>query len=128
MEQWEATQVATWIEQIGFPEFKNIFIGMGAFIKLCDLTCLLLPIPLSGMDSLTPINSLEQEITGDVLIHADHDLLRELGFHSVGQRISFLKILYEYKINHGMPIGPDDYIPESVLKGHRVDSRVCVLK
>ncbi|TPX43342.1 hypothetical protein SeMB42_g04761 [Synchytrium endobioticum] len=66
---------------------------------------------------------IEQEITGDVLIHADHILLRELGFQSVGQRIAFLKKLYDYKIDHDIPIAPDDYVPESVLKGHRAEGR-----
>ncbi|TPX34403.1 hypothetical protein SmJEL517_g02976 [Synchytrium microbalum] len=35
---------------------------------------------------------------------------------SVGQRISFLKILYDFKVNQGIPIAQDDYVPESVTR------------
>ncbi|KAI9102030.1 hypothetical protein DFS34DRAFT_647813 [Phlyctochytrium arcticum] len=56
----------------------------------------------------------ENGISGDILVHAGHDLLKELDIRSVGHRISLLRSIYNHKISFGLPFESDDYIPESV--------------
>ena len=56
----------------------------------------------------------ENDISGDVLIHADHDMLKELGISSVGQRIALLKAVFHLKVQYGIPFEEGDYIPETV--------------
>ncbi|ORY04337.1 RA-domain-containing protein [Basidiobolus meristosporus CBS 931.73] len=53
-------------------------------------------------------------ITGSVLLHLDHDALKELSIRSVGKRLQLLKAIYHLKTEHQIPIEPDDYIPPSV--------------
>jgi hypothetical protein len=60
------------------------------------------------------ISSLENNITGTILIHANHDLLRELSMHSVGQRLSLLKTIYTLKNAQNIPLEQGDYIPECI--------------
>ncbi|KAJ3093069.1 Adaptor for signal transduction [Quaeritorhiza haematococci] len=57
----------------------------------------------------------ENEITGDILIHGDHDMLKELDITSVGQRIALLKSVYNMKLAQGIPLDDDDYIPETAV-------------
>ncbi|KAI8891103.1 hypothetical protein K501DRAFT_281278 [Backusella circina FSU 941] len=57
----------------------------------------------------------EQGITGDVLIHLDHESLRDLSVLTVGQRMDLLKNIYQLKIHHRVPVNEWDYIPPSVL-------------
>ena len=47
------------------------------------------------------------------MIHADHDMLKELEITAVGQRIALLKAIYNIKVQNGIPFEEDDYIPES---------------
>ncbi|KAJ3221763.1 Adaptor for signal transduction [Clydaea vesicula] len=65
-----------------------------------------------GFDFFTE-QILENDISGQVLLHANHDLLKELQITSVGQRISILKAIYNLKITQGLPVDFDDYIPET---------------
>jgi hypothetical protein len=53
-------------------------------------------------------------ITGDVLIHLDHETLRDLNVLSVGHRISILKAIYRLKIEHGVPIDVEDFVPQDI--------------
>ncbi|KAI8929857.1 hypothetical protein BC831DRAFT_238373 [Entophlyctis helioformis] len=55
----------------------------------------------------------ENNITGDLLVHADHDMLKELDIATVGERIALLKAVYNIKVKSGIPIEEDDYVPES---------------
>ncbi|KAG1140067.1 hypothetical protein G6F38_009389 [Rhizopus arrhizus] len=57
----------------------------------------------------------EQGITGDVLVHLDHESLRDLSVATVGQRMDLLKNIYQLKIQHKVPVNEWDYIPPSVL-------------
>ncbi|CEG68813.1 hypothetical protein RMATCC62417_05002 [Rhizopus microsporus] len=57
----------------------------------------------------------EQGITGDVLVHLDHESLRDLSVSTVGQRMDLLKNIYQLKIQYKVPINEWDYIPPSVL-------------
>jgi hypothetical protein len=56
-------------------------------------------------------HNLENEIAGDVLVHLDHDALKDLDVSSVGHRLYLLKQIYNLKIAHGVKIEKDDYVP-----------------
>lgn len=53
----------------------------------------------------------EEGITGDVLIHLDHECLLDLQMSSVGKRVLFMKAIYELKLRYNIPIYPEDYQP-----------------
>ena len=53
----------------------------------------------------------ENEIAGDVLVHLDHDALKDLDVTSVGHRLYLLKQIYNLKIAHGIKFEKDDYVP-----------------
>ncbi|KAI9205107.1 uncharacterized protein BJ171DRAFT_474520 [Polychytrium aggregatum] len=55
---------------------------------------------------------LKHEITGELLVRADHAMLKALGITAVGDRIVLLNKIYNEKINSGIPIDEDDYIPQ----------------
>ncbi|ORX58946.1 hypothetical protein DM01DRAFT_1405549 [Hesseltinella vesiculosa] len=57
----------------------------------------------------------EQGITGDVLMNLDHDTLKDLSVHSVGQRMDVLKHIYVLKTSQRLPVNEWDYIPPSAL-------------
>ncbi|TFK18985.1 protein kinase regulator [Coprinopsis marcescibilis] len=57
----------------------------------------------------------EHRIRGDTLCLMTPDYLKALGIASVGQRLSILKAIYQVKMNHGVPIDEDHYIPPSEL-------------
>ncbi|KAI8915799.1 hypothetical protein EDD86DRAFT_252759, partial [Gorgonomyces haynaldii] len=59
-------------------------------------------------------NFRENNITGDLLLRADHDLLKELEISAVGQRIAILKAIYNLKKQQNISFEPGDYIPETV--------------
>lgn len=62
------------------------------------------------------IACVENEIAGDVLVHLDHDALKDLEVHSVGHRLYLLKQIYNLKVAHGIKFEKDDYVPISTLK------------
>ncbi|KAK9383743.1 uncharacterized protein V2V93DRAFT_362625 [Kockiozyma suomiensis] len=53
----------------------------------------------------------DNEITGDVLIHLDHDFLKELGVSAVGHRLTILKAVYQIKRAQDIPIEPGQFVP-----------------
>lgn len=57
------------------------------------------------------IFAAENEIAGDVLVHLDHDALKDLEVTSVGHRLYLLKQIYNLKIAHGIKFEKDDYVP-----------------
>jgi len=57
---------------------------------------------------------IENGITGQILVHADHELLKELNVQSVGKRLKILNSIYGMKIKYNVPIEDYDYIPKSV--------------
>lgn len=57
------------------------------------------------------IMCVENEIAGDVLVHLDHDALKDLDVTSVGHRLYLLKQIYNLKIAHGVKFEKDDYVP-----------------
>ncbi|EMR09865.1 hypothetical protein PNEG_02045, partial [Pneumocystis murina B123] len=56
----------------------------------------------------------ENNISGDILIHLNHESLKEIGILSTGHRLSFLKAIYRIKIDQNIPIEPEHYIPVSL--------------
>ncbi|OZJ03179.1 hypothetical protein BZG36_03326 [Bifiguratus adelaidae] len=63
----------------------------------------------------------EQGITGDVLIHLDHETLRDLSVHSLGKRIAILRAIYHLKVGQNIPIQEGDYVPPSTELENVVD-------
>ncbi|KAK9475460.1 uncharacterized protein V1510DRAFT_349375, partial [Dipodascopsis tothii] len=53
----------------------------------------------------------ENDISGDVLVHLDHESLKELGVVAVGHRLQILKSVYNIKIAQGVPIEPGQWVP-----------------
>lgn len=104
---WDEHKVNKWISSIGYSCFELQFKGMlknkvpgGHGVKILTLYHLTL-------------SSSEQGITGDVLVNLDHDTLKDLAVHSVGQRMDILKHIYHLKIAQRLPINEWDYIPPS---------------
>lgn len=66
---------------------------------------------------------VDNDVTGDVLVHLDHEALKDLSVESLGHRIGILKATYNLKVEHGLPIEEDDFKPsngtfnEFLLKG-----------
>jgi hypothetical protein len=56
-------------------------------------------------------NLIEHGITGEVLIHLDHTALKDVGVHSVGQRLNILKTVYILKLLANIPIEEGHYVP-----------------
>ncbi|KAJ3176222.1 Adaptor for signal transduction [Geranomyces variabilis] len=50
------------------------------------------------------------DVAGDVLLRADHQLLKELGIYSVGHRIHLLRAIYTLKVTLGLPFEDGDYV------------------
>lgn len=88
---WNVQQVAAWIISLGYTAYESSFIGAAH-------------------------PTIENDISGDVLVHADNELLKELGMFSVGQRLSLLKTIYNLKVIQSIPFQKGDYIPESIKK------------
>ncbi|KAG8854465.1 Adaptor for signal transduction [Tulasnella sp. 330] len=55
----------------------------------------------------------EHGISGDVLIHLDFDNLRDIGITSAGHRLDILRAIYKLKLDNGIPIEADHYVPLS---------------
>ena len=56
---------------------------------------------------------IEHGITGDVLVNLDHETLKDLSMHSVGQRMDILKHIYTLKALWRIPLNEWDYVPPS---------------
>ena len=91
--EWVVDDVQNWLAtSMQLPQYLRHFKGM-------ILTLLFFLI------------ELENEIAGDVLVHLDHDALKELEVTSVGHRLYILKQIYNLKIAHGVKFEKDDYVP-----------------
>ncbi|KAM0751989.1 RA-domain-containing protein [Meredithblackwellia eburnea MCA 4105] len=65
----------------------------------------------------------EHGITGEILIHLDHEALKDVGIHSVGQRLAILKAVYALKVAQNVPVEEGHYVPPSDDMDHMmVDS------
>jgi protein STE50 len=63
-----------------------------------------------------PLTTTENEIAGDVLVHLDHEALKDLDVSSVGHRLYLLKQIYNLKIAHGIRFEKDDYVPICIAR------------
>ena len=54
---------------------------------------------------------IENQVTGEALIHFDHDHLREIGIKSLGHRLTILKSVYHIKVQDDVPIESEHYVP-----------------
>ncbi|KAF3918084.1 hypothetical protein ABW21_db0207066 [Orbilia brochopaga] len=54
---------------------------------------------------------IDNEVTGEALIHLTHEELQEMGIGSIGHQLQILKAVYKVKIAHEVPIEPDHYVP-----------------
>ena len=49
-----------------------------------------------------------------MLLHLDHETLKEIGLSSIGHRLILLKAVYNLKIAHGLPVEADNWKPEGI--------------
>lgn len=71
--------------------------------------------------SLVFFSLAEHGITGDVLVNLDHETLKDLSMHSVGQRMEILKHIYTLKALWRIPLNEWDYVPPSKYIMDHVD-------
>lgn len=106
--------VADLFTQLGFPFYRDQLAGKSLPV-----------VPLNYIRRLTVSNTLlaEHGITGEVLIHLDHESLKDIGVHSVGQRLAILRAVYQLKVQQSVPIEASHYVPpcERELGLDRVD-------
>ncbi|KAK4051136.1 hypothetical protein OIV83_002958 [Microbotryomycetes sp. JL201] len=55
----------------------------------------------------------EHGITGEILVHLDHEALKDVGIHSVGQRLAILRAVYQLKVQQNIPVESGHYVPPS---------------
>lgn len=58
---------------------------------------------------------IENNISGDILVHLNQTDLGDIGVTSVGHRLRILKSIYNIIISQEIEIGPDHYIPQSMF-------------
>jgi len=59
---------------------------------------------------LSRLTGKDEDISGEILVHADTALLQELNI-SPQDRVSILNAVYDWKVRHAYPIEPYDYRP-----------------
>lgn len=70
----------------------------------------------------------ENDISGDILIHLNHESLKEIGILSAGHRLTLLKAIYRIKIDQNIPIEPEHYIPISEINELNEYSKLGIRK
>lgn len=93
---WDESDVHAWLSSLGVPQFERQIRG-----KLWAL----------GFMTPRADASAENSIRGDSLCIIDAESLKSLGVHSIGQRLSILKAVYDLKLAQDIPFGEDDYVP-----------------
>lgn len=53
----------------------------------------------------------ENGINGEILVHLDHEALKDLGIHSVGNRLNILREIYHLKVHFEISVEPEHYVP-----------------
>lgn len=119
--EWDEETVHEFFSSIGLPQYLSQLKGVSFFVLLCMLD---LTIFSSSEHSL---DFIEHGISGDILVHLDHEGLRDVGLHSAGQRLAVLKAVYALKLRDDVPIEEGHYVPPceswfliSSLSGMRV--------
>lgn len=96
--EWDEGKVNEWFSFIGFPQYHQQIIGAR---RQCDLTT----------QRIQPNARTDNGISGEILSLLDHEGLKEVGVHSVGQRLTILKEVYYLKVAHAITIEPEHYVP-----------------
>lgn len=90
IESWTVDEVLEFLTRVNLDDYSNDFLGT-AYTSM----------------ALTA----ENEITGDILVHLDHEALKDIGVESVGHRLTILRAVYDKKIADDVPIEPDHFVP-----------------
>lgn len=69
---------------------------------------------VTDIRAITCVDDTENGITGDILIHLDHESLKDIGVESVGHRLTILREVYNIKIADNVAIEPEHYVPASM--------------
>ena len=102
--EWGVDDVRNWLSQsMQLPQYLQQFEGIPSALELTHAIVLLGVI--WRLSRKHADECVENEIAGDVLVHLDHDALKDLEVTSVGHR------LYNLKIAHGVKFEKDDYVP-----------------
>jgi SAM domain (Sterile alpha motif) len=115
--EWAVDDVRNWLSQsMQLPQYLQQFEGtLPHYRTLLREGCL-----NPTFEELA--NSVENEIAGDVLVHLDHEALKDLDVTSVGHRLYLLKQIYNLKIAHGVKFEKDDYVPICILLKFNVNN------
>lgn len=125
LDQLDEEGVAGLLASLGFPYYEEQLRGQSpgrtdapemspraALTALCLPSCAPLPpslLPTSGSRAL--LAHAEHGITGEILIHLDHEALRDVGIHSVGQRLAILRAVWERKVAQNIPVEDGGWRP-----------------
>lgn len=104
--EWDEDTVNEWLASIGFSQYHQQIIGACATFHPGS--------PSTRRPSqrlLTAQLPIDNGISGEILSLLDHEGLKEVGVHSVGQRLTILKEVYYLKVAHGITIEPEHYVP-----------------
>ena len=61
-------------------------------------------------DGAASLTGADHDVDGAAIAAADHETLRDLGFTTVGHRLSLLRAVFDIKCREGLPID-DDWLP-----------------
>jgi SAM domain (Sterile alpha motif) len=124
--EWTVDDVRNWLSQsMQLPQYLEQFEGI-PLPTLLPLLCGWFGLDCCGVFQGHWLTlSVENEIAGDVLVHLDHEALKDLDVTSVGHRLYLLKQIYNLKIAHGVKFEKDDYVPICM---DSLPSRTCCLE
>lgn len=118
---WDEETVNQWLAGLGFSQYQNQIIGpfdATLSTSYSPLLCLAFHPHTPSIhftDIIHIIIALEHGISGEILSLLDHEGLKEVGVHSVGQRLTILREVYYLKVAHGVTIEPEHYVPPCEL-------------
>lgn len=96
---WDEETVQVWLSSIGYSQYYEHIVGQ--YMRRWTLAHL----------NSQQTHRTEHGISGDVLIHLDFETLRDIGITSAGHRLDILKAIYRLKLENGIPIESDHYVP-----------------
>lgn len=67
--------------------------------------------------------TIDNAISGDLLVHLDHAALKDLSIWEVGKRLMILKSIYQLKMSYGISLEAGDYVPPSKTMGRSIGNR-----
>src|SRR5271154_1957290 len=113
--EWGVDDVRNWLSQsMQLPQYLEQFEGTfpAPFRSFISVSLLVARFGVgSCFRTMANAFRVENEIAGDVLVHLDHEALKDLDVTSVGHRLYLLKQIYNLKIAHGVKFEKDDYVP-----------------